>query len=390
MTPRPQPPVPARGSSASALRPAFWIGMIALVSLAAFALGLFPRLRRQAEVRETTRTLSVPAVSAVSPRLLAPGPALLLPVELRAETEAVISARATGFVRRWHADLGASVTNGQTLAELDTPDLDEDLARARSQQRESEATEALARTTAERWQEMHRVAAVSRQETDEKRADLQLKSAQLDSARSNVRRLEELAGFARITAPFDGIITQRRLDVGQLVNSTAGTELYRIANVRTLRAFVRVPETLSSQITVGSSAEIFFQDRPGAPLPATIVRTARALDPASRTLLTELLLPNPEARILPGGFAQIRFPGLHPEPRLTIPANTLLFRAEGPQVAQVHPDGHVTLKRLTLGRDHGALVEVPSGLSTNDVLVLNPSDALTDGAVVRVATSKVP
>jgi RND family efflux transporter MFP subunit len=392
MNPRSHPSQPPEaGAPADApFRPGRWIFAIAVFVLVAFAAGLLPRLRQRAAVRETTRELSVPTVTVVSPKWLLAGPPIALPAELRAETEAVVSARATGYVRRWHAELGASVTNGQLLAELDTPELDQDLAHARSQQRESEATEALARTTADRWKEMFRVAAVSRQETDEKAADLLLKTAQLESARSNVRRLEELAGFARITAPFDGIITQRRLDIGQLVNPAAGTELYRIANVRTLRAFVRIPQTLSAQVVLGQAAEISFQEHPGKTYPAHVVRTARALDPASRTLLTELEMANPEARLLAGGYAQVRFPEIRPQAQLTIPANTLLFRAEGPQVALVSPDGRVSLRGLTLGRDHGAAVEIPTGLGTNDLLVLNPSDALVDGAQVRLATTVKP
>ena len=376
---------------ASTPRPKSGFLLATAVLSVAFAVGLVPRLRSRDEVAQATRELATPTVSVVAPRLLDAGAPLQVPAEVRAETEAVVASRATGYVRRWFAELGSSVTNGQLLAELETPETDADLVRARSQLRESEATEALARTTAERWREMFRVAAVSRQEMDEKAADLRLRSAQVESARANVRRLEELAGFSRIVAPFDGVVTARRLDIGQLVNATAGTELYRIADPRRLRVLVRVPQALAADVRRGQKAELTVPEQPGRTFVAEVERTARALDPQSRTLLTELILPNPEGRLFPGGYAQVRFPTLRPEPVLAVPANTLLLRPEGPRVAVVGEGGRVSLKAVTLGRDHGSAVEVPVGLSTNLQLVLNPSDALPDGAVVRIAApSKDP
>lgn len=357
--------------------------LIVVILIVAFAVGLVPRLRRQQAVRETTRELAIPTVTVVSPQPGKPGATLALPAEIRPLTEASLYARATGYVRKWHAELGASVTNGQVLAELDTPDLDQELLQARSSVREAEASEALAKTTSERWQEMFKVAAISRQETDEKIAEYQLKLAQLESVRANVRRLEELTGFSKLTAPFDGIVTSRRLDVGQLVTAGAGSELYRLARTETLRVFVRIPQNLAAQVTPGQTAEVRFNEHPAELFHAKIVRTARALDPSSRTLLTELELPNSDLKLMPGGYAQIRLPDLKTEPVQTIPANTLLFRAEGTQVAAVGENGKVHLKKVELGRDFGPVTEVITGVAATDKLVLNPSDALAEGATVR-------
>jgi RND family efflux transporter MFP subunit len=357
--------------------------VVVVVIAVAFTAGLIPRLRGQQAVRETTRELAVPTVTVVSPQPGKPGSTLALPAEIRPLTEASLYARATGYVRKWHAELGASVTNGQVLAELDTPDLDQELAQARSSVREAEAAETLAKTTADRWQEMFKVAAISRQETDEKLAEYQLRLAQLESARANVRRLEELTGFSKIVAPFDGIVTSRRLDLGQLVSAGAGNELYRLARTEMLRVFVRIPQNLAPQVKPGQTAEVRFNEHPAEVFHAKIVRTARALDPSSRTLLTELELPNPDLGLLPGGYAQIRLPDLKADPVPTIPANTLLFRAEGTQVAAVDDGGKVRLKKVELGRDFGPVMEVINGVAATDKLVLNPSDALADGATVH-------
>lgn len=357
--------------------------VVVVVIAVAFTAGLVPRLRGQQAVRETTRELAVPTVTVVSPQPGKPVSTLALPAEIRPLTEASLYARATGYVRKWHAELGASVTNGQVLAELDTPDLDQELAQARSSVREAEAAETLAKTTADRWQEMFKVAAISRQETDEKLAEYQLRLAQLESARANVRRLEELTGFSKIVAPFDGIVTSRRLDLGQLVSAGAGNELYRLARTEMLRVFVRIPQNLAPQVKPGQTAEVRFNEHPAEVFHAKIVRTARALDPSSRTLLTELELPNPDLGLLPGGYAQIRLPDLKADPVPTIPANTLLFRAEGTQVAAVDDGGKVRLKKVELGRDFGPVMEVINGVAATDKLVLNPSDALADGATVH-------
>jgi membrane fusion protein, multidrug efflux system len=354
----------------------------------AFAMGWFPRARKDREVRAATRELSLPTVTVVSPAPAKTGAAMLLPAEIRPWTDASIVARASGYVKRWHVELGATVEAGALLAELETPELNEELATQRAQLRQAEAAAALADSTAARWREMRREALVSQQETDEKLADARLKAAMVESAQAGVHRLEELLKFARITAPFAGVVTARRLDVGQLVTAGSSVELYRLAQVDVLRVFVRVPQAAASAMVPGLEAEVLLDGKGTQALPAKVVRTAGAMDVASRTLLTELELPNPEHRVLPGGFAQVRFTGFARDVPLAVPANTLLFRTEGPTVARLTTDNRVELRKVSLGRDLGAFVEITAGVETTDRLVLNPPDSITAGVEVRVVSGE--
>jgi RND family efflux transporter MFP subunit len=285
-------------------------------------------------------------------------------------------------------ELGATVEAGALLAELETPELNEELATQRAQLRQTEAAAALADSTAARWREMRREALVSQQETDEKLAEARLKAAMVESAQAGVHRLEELLKFARITAPFAGVVTARRLDVGQLVTAGSSVELYRLAQVDVLRVFVRVPQAASAAMVPGLEAEVLLDGKGTQALPAKVVRTAGAMDVASRTLLTELELPNPEHRVLPGGFAQVRFTGFARDVPLAVPANTLLFRTEGSMVARLTTDNRIELRKVTLGRDLGAVVEITAGVEVSDRLVLNPPDSITAGTEVRVVAAE--
>jgi len=387
-TPSASPPAQWAPRNTPASPPVRLVRLLLIVAgllAAAFVVGLLPRLRERRAVAGLTHELSVPVVTVVS---AAPGQAaapVSLPAEIRPRREASIHARATGYVKQWHVDLGAGVTNGQVLADLDTPELSQELSRAEAAVREAEAALDLAEKTAARSEEMRKVRVISVQESDERAAEKTLRAAQLESARAEVRRLQSLLGFARLTAPFAGTITARRLEVGQLVNAASGTELYRLAQTDSLRVFVRVPQTLASAVATGQVAEVAFNELPGRQFPARVVRTAGALDPGSRTLLTELELPNPDGRILAGGFAQVRLRDAHPEMPLTLPANTLLFHNSGPQVAMVADGGRVALRPVTLGRDLGATVEILTGVTPDDHIVLNPADSLADGAAVAIA-----
>ena len=273
------------------------------------------------------------------------------------------------------------------LTAADTPELDQELARARAGLAQAEAGLALAKTTAARWSELLKTASVSEQETAEKQADLALKSATVEAARANVRRLEELKSFASVTAPFAGTIIARRTDVGQLITAGSSRELFRLAQTRTLRVYVRVPQTLSRAVESGQRAELTLTEFPGRKFEAKIVRTAGAMEPESRTLLTELEVDNARGEILAGSYAQVRFTETGPEAALTLPSNTLLFRAEGMQVGLVNADEQVELRRVTLGRDFGQVVEVLEGVGPTDRVILNPSDSLTAGATVRIGAT---
>ncbi|MEI7437816.1 MAG: efflux RND transporter periplasmic adaptor subunit, partial [bacterium] len=283
-----------------------------------------------------------------------------------------------------------NVKNGQLLALIETPDLDQELERARYQLAESEAALALATTTSVRYTKLLKTASVSEQETSEKQADFALKTATVQAARANVRRLEELQLFASVTAPFAGIITVRAVDVGDLIVNGGGRELFRLAQTDKLRIYVRVPQTQARTITPGQSAELLIPEWPGRVFTGKVARTAGAIAPDSRTLLTELDVDNSRGEILSGSFGQVFFSDAKGASSLMLPGNTLLFRAEGPQVGVVQPGGKVELRNVKMGRDFGATVEILDGISANDRVILNPSDSLVSGAVVRIAAAANP
>jgi RND family efflux transporter MFP subunit len=253
---------------------------------------------------------------------------------------------------------------------------------------QTQAALALARITAERWADLLKTASVSEQEAAEKQSDLALKQATLEGAQANVRRLEELQSFARVTAPFAGAITARRTDVGELIAAGSAKELFRLAQTETLRVYVRVPQIAARSVLPGQTAELTLPELPGRTFAAHVVRTAGAMDIQSRTLLTELEVDNSRGEILAGSYAQVRFPETKIAAGLTLPSNALLFRAEGPQAGVVRPDGTVELRSVKLGRDFGPTVEVLDGLSPADRVIINPSDSLTAGIKVRVANSQ--
>ncbi len=362
------------------------LGMVALVLGAlAFAAGLMPRLKDRARVRSEARDLAVPTVTVVSPQPAKAAPPLALSGEMKPLVEAPIFSRVPGYVKKWSVDLGAKVEAGQALAELDTPEMGQDLVKSKAELAQAEAAEKLAEMTAHRWQEMLVAKTVSPQETDEKLADLKLKKATIDAARANVQRLEEWFGYSRITAPFAGTITSRNLDIGQLVSIDAKEPLFTLAQLDKLRVFVRVPQGLARAATIGQTAELTVPELAGKKFDAKIVRNAGAFDAASRTLLTELEVDNTRGELLAGGFAQVRLTSTQAEAPLAVPANTLLFRTEGAFVAAVGADNHIALRRVELGRDFGPEIELLGGVSASDRLVLNPADSLVDGMEVRLA-----
>jgi RND family efflux transporter MFP subunit len=359
------------------------IAVVIIVALAAIA--YWPRWQHRQALAAETRDLSVPTVTVVSP---APGKAatgLPLPAEIKPWIEAPIYARASGYLKRWLVDLGTRVEAGQLLAEIETPELDQQLEKSRHDLAYAEAALALTKITAARYADLVKSASVSEQENAEKQADLALKTASVAGARAEVRRLEQLQSFGRVTAPFAGTITLRNVDVGDLIAATGGKELFRLAQTDKLRVFVRVPQSLSPAIAPGQTAELLIAERPDRVFTAQVVRTAGAISADSRTLLTEMEVDNTRAEILAGSFAQVRLTGAPLAKILTVPGNALLFRAEGPQVGVVLADNKVALRSVKLGRDFGATVEILSGVAPTDRVILNPSDSLADGATVRVA-----
>jgi membrane fusion protein, multidrug efflux system len=367
------------------------LGILLFVALlllgGSFVFGLIPRMKERKQVVEDTKELSQPNVAVVHPAPAKAGAPLVLSGELRPATEASINARVNGYVRKWLVDLGAKVEAGQLLAELDTPDTDRELSQAKAQLLQAEAARDLAGATAKRWKEMLGAKTVSAQEADEKTSDFELKKAAVEAARAYVQRIEQVAGFGRITAPFAGTITRRGIDVGELINAGAAQELFHLAHTDHLRVFVRVPQNYARSVEVGQIGELTIPELPGRKYDAKIVRTAGALDPATRTLLTELEVDNRKGEILTGSYGQVRLPEAKTPPTLTVPANTLMFRNEGPQVAVVTND-RVSFKTVSLGRDYGSAMEVKSGVEATDQIVVNPNDALSEGAAVRTVPAK--
>jgi RND family efflux transporter MFP subunit len=371
----------AAASSGAKLRNA---AIIALVLIIAGAIaGFWPRWRQRAELRIETQELAVQSVSVILPQ---PGEAaigLLLPAEVRPFLDSPIYARSSGYVTNWFFDIGAQVKAGDLLAQLDAPELRQELVQAKAQLVQAEAALGLAKITADRWAELLKTASVSEQEAAEKKSDFELKTANVDAARANVRRLQELESFSHVKAPFSGTITARGLDIGQLIMAGSTKELFHLAQTDTLRVYVRVPQTVARAVVPGQLAELTIPEIPGKVFPAKVVRTSGAMTTDSRTLLTELEVDNSQHEILAGSYAQVRFADSHAEAALTVPSNTLLFRSEGPQVGVVRADGKVELRTVTLGRDFGSRLEILEGLARNDHVILNPADSLVSGITVK-------
>jgi RND family efflux transporter MFP subunit len=349
------------------------------------AVGFIPRLRAHRSLAKETAENAVQSVLVVSPE---PGKSVMgvpLPAEVQAFVEAPIYARASGYLKKWDVDIGQNVEAGQLLAEIDTPELDQQLEQAKAEVAQADANLALAKSTSERWVDLLKTASVSEQETAEKQADFELKKANLEAARANLHRLQDLKSFARVTAPFAGTITARDTDVGQLITAGNGRWLFRLAQTNPLRVYVHVPQTLSRAVESGQKAELTISELPGRKFDAKIVRTAGAMDPVSRTLLAELEVNNPQNEILAGSYAQVRFHDTMGDPTLTLPANTLLFRSEGMQIGVVDSAGKVDVRTVRLGRDFGQSVEIVEGVKAGEHVIMNPPDSIASGMTVRVA-----
>jgi RND family efflux transporter MFP subunit len=350
-------------------------------------IGLVPRWLARHKLLTEMHTESVVTVNVISPAASKPDLGTPLPAEVQAFVQASIHARASGYLKNWFVDIGDHVTNGQVLAEIDTPELDEQLAQVRAELDQTKAALDLAKITAGRWTELLKTASVSEQETAEKTADYTLKQANVEAARANVQRLEDLKKFDRVTAPFDGTVTARNTDIGQLIAADSGPELFRMAQTDPLRVYVRVPQPFIHAIAPGQKAELTFTELPGRIFTAEVMRTAGAVDPASRTLLVELQLPNPRDEILVGSYAQVRFNEAAVASVLTLSDNALIFRSQGMQVAVVGADNKVSLRSVKLGRDFGSTVEVLDGIQANNRIINNPSDSIEDGLTVQVASA---
>jgi RND family efflux transporter MFP subunit len=356
--------------------------------------GIHERAMAASNLGTVTERAAITTVNVVGPKSGAPLEEIVLPGNTQAFSDTPIYARTNGYLKRWYVDIGAHVKQGQLLAEIETPEIDQQLEQARADLQTSEANEQLAQITATRWQNLLKTDSVSKQETDQAVKDLSAKQATVESMTANVHRLEQLQSFERIYAPFSGVITARNTDIGALINAGAGgmpQELFHMAAVNRLRIYVAVPEVDSEAAQNGARAALSLDEYPGETFQGTIVRNSDAIDLNSRTLNVEVDIDNRDGRIRPGAyvFVHLKIPekSTGATASLTIPANTLLFRSEGLRVGVVRGD-RAELVPITIGRDYGSTVEVISGLKPTDQVIVNPSDSLTTGTPVRVNAPK--
>jgi len=365
------------------------LGAIVLILV---VLGGLTVLRRQSESRalanETERS-AVPTVGVIHPSAGSTGDDLVLPGTMQAFAESPIYARASGYVHRWTHDIGSNVRAGELLAEIDAPEQDQEIAQAKASREQIAASVALAKSTAERWEALRKEDAVSQQEVDEKKGAYAQLQASLTSADANLKRLDELQAFRKVYAPFDGMITKRNVDVGTLITAgNSGQQLFHLSQMDPIRVFVTVPEMSVPAIKTGMKASIELMQYPGRRFDGVVARTAGSIDPATRTLLTEIDVPNKKGELLPGGYAQVHLNAASAGDHLLVPVNALLFRSEGLRAVVVDADHRAHLRALTIGRDYGTTLEVLQGLSKDDWIVLNPPDSIEEGQEVRVEVIK--
>jgi RND family efflux transporter MFP subunit len=371
-------------------RTKYVVGGIAGVLLIG-AVIVFVLRSRQASALETSTALHAKQyVITVLPQPGGDGQPLTLPGTLLGVIESTVYARSNGYVVRWVKDIGSSVTKGELLAEITAPEIDQELSQAVSARAQAAASASLANSTAERWQALREKDAVTQQDLDEHLSAASQAAANLAAADANVGRLGKLRGFNRVVAPFDGVVTRRNVDVGDLVNAGnggTGQALFAVAQVDPLRLYVYVPQIYAREFKIGDAVTVTLAGRVGQQFQGTIARTARAIDAATRTMQVEIRVPNPTGALIAGSYVQVMLPINVDAKVLVIPTNVLLFRPEGTRVALVDAAGRVHLTSVKLGTDFGTSVEVLSGLSATDRLVLNPADSLADGDVVTLPAS---
>ncbi|MGW8204841.1 efflux RND transporter periplasmic adaptor subunit (plasmid) [Sphingomonas bisphenolicum] len=358
-----------------------------VIALAVVAVGAATRINATNDLRDTAQKASIPAVAIVSPQSDAKSGALVLPGNVQAYNSAAIYARTNGYVSRWLADIGDNVRAGQSLAVLDAPEIDQQLAQAQADYQTAMANQRLAGTTAKRWSAMLAKDAVSQQESDEKAGDLAAKSALSNAALANVKRLRALQGFTRLAAPFDGVVTSRSAQIGALVvaGNAASQPLFTVSDIHRMRIYVRVPQGYSSQVKVGMPATLTLPEFPGRSFTAALTRSAGAVDAQSGAVLVELQAANPDRALKPGAFAQVRFDvGQGGGNGLSLPGSAILYGNDGPTVAVVGRDSRVTVRPISIARDEGATVLVASGIKPGERVIDSPPDSIQSGDKVSV------
>jgi len=366
-------------------------GIVGVILAAAIVIiGIVTRASGNARLREWTDEQAVPTVSVSTPSAQGDGAALELPGRLEAYSRAPLYARVSGYLKSWTVDIGAQVKAGQLLAEIETPDLDQQLLQAKADLATAQANAALAGTTAKRWQSMQGTDSVSKQEVDEKVGDSNAKQAMVNAAKANLDRIQALKGFTRITAPFDGTVTARQTDVGALINvgGGVGQELFVVSDTKKLRVYVSVPQNYVPMIPNGTKATITVPEHPGKTYTAMVESSSQAVNVASGTTLMQLGVDNANAELMPGGFANVSLDLPRNDVALNIPASALMFDKSGLRVATVNADNKIVLKTVTIQRDLGSVIQLGSGLDPTDRVVESPPDGVANGDIVRVAEAK--
>ena len=363
-----------------------WLLLAAACLVAAALIGLVARQVQFKKLQQTTSALSEQFVAIVRPEKVPAKVTLNLPGQTQAYTQAPIFAQVNGYLKKWYTDIGAKVKMGDILAEIDTPALDQQLAQTKAALQESQAALWLSQATYNRGLDLVSKKVISQQDFDVQAGDLHVKQATVVADEANVGQLQAMEAFKILHAPFDGMVTARNIDVGALVSTNSSTPLFIVSQVAPLRVYVNVPESLAASIKAGVKANLRFDTFPGTQFPAEVVATAGAIDPTTRTLLTQLEIPNTDEKLFPGAYTTVHFELESALQSLLVPENVLLFRSEGPAVGVVSPEGKVSIRKIKIERDLGDTLQV-QGLSEGDQIIINPSDSLADGDAVQVRSS---
>jgi len=377
-----------QGENTTPKPPLFLVFFAIVVALVVIGGLLMVQRRSQFQaLAENTETLSVPTVAIIHPSAQPGDEDLVLPGTLQAYVESPIYARTNGYLRQWYHDIGSRVNKGDILADIDAPEIDQQLMQAKADLNTAQANEHLSQITAARYSELLKTDGVSKQEVDNANGDLEAKRAIVQSSQANVHRLEELKSFQRVFAPFSGVVTQRNVDIGTLINAGNGgtsQQLFYLAKTDPIRVYVNVPEAYAPSIRKGLGAYLELTQHPGQRFEGQVVRTAEAIDLSTRTMLTEVDVPNRAGQLLPGGYAEVHLKVKVQGQRLQVPVNALLFRSEGLRAVVIDASHHVRLQALAIGRDYGNTLEVLNGLKADDWIVLNPPDSIENGQEVHV------
>jgi RND family efflux transporter MFP subunit len=374
------------------------VAAVLIVILLVFAVliavgGIVPRVRARTQLKDQTDALAAPTVIAKSPQVGKTGQEVILPGNVYAYSDASLFARTDGYLTKWYFDIGAHVRQGQLLAVIATPEVDKQLLQARADLLTAQANAGLAKTNSTRYQGLVTQSAVSQQDTDTFVSQAASTSSAVQSAQANVQRLEQLQSFEKIYAPFSGVITARNVDVGQLINAGSGTQMFRISAIDVLRVYVNVPQIYSPSAVPGTTAGLTLSEFPGQTFTGKLVRTAQAIDPASRTLLVEIDVDNRNGKLLPGAYTEVHMNVHDAVAPMIIPVSALIFRNQGLQVGTVVKGSNgdqAKLVQVTLGQDDGATVQVINGLSSDSQVIQDPPDSLIDGEPVRVVQPRQP